>query len=463
MSTPLVSVVIPTYGGAEYIGQTIESVLRQTLHDFEVVVVDDASPDHTSLVVNQFSDPRLKYIRHEKNRGSDEARLTGIRLSSAEIIAFLDQDDFFHPEKLETHTKYLAAHADVGLTYNDYFDLNYSMASVREIIRSPRTISLLDLVAGFPIPPSNMVMRREWALREEIWEVGLHGAEVVILGRLWLAGCKFGCVPRALNYRRYHAQRVISNLSGKCAAELECQRIILSDPRCPENVSALGNRVFTNTYLVWANYALEQNETETGQTFLRGALRLDPSILEGIPCRLVTSLLLHSISNDTKDHVEVLGRMFSQLPPELQWLSQQQNTAIARGYLLKAISAVLWDQSDKAQMYIQNARRSRAQIDEPFLQLVTHHLLAYEDEFGADGTHKILRMLIPGFREVAGWKSVRRLKGCYAVNRAFQHYRSGEHTMVLKNVLAALIHRPTYLANRGVVSIGLRSLLSIGL
>jgi len=92
-------------------------------------------------------------------------------------------------------------------------------------------------VLGFPFAPSDTVLKREWALREEIWddsfmtqgeEVIFNGGEIVFYGRLYLAGCKFGRVDKILNYRRHHPQRVLSDLDKRCQSELACQKIILS-------------------------------------------------------------------------------------------------------------------------------------------------------------------------------------------------------------------------------------------
>ena len=68
MTTPLVSVIIPAYRQAEYLGDALRSVLGQTYPNLEAIVVDDASPDNTAQVVAGFQDPRLRYIRHDRNR-----------------------------------------------------------------------------------------------------------------------------------------------------------------------------------------------------------------------------------------------------------------------------------------------------------------------------------------------------------------------------------------------------------
>jgi glycosyltransferase involved in cell wall biosynthesis len=94
----MISVVIPVFNGAAYIGQAIESVLVQTLAPEEVVVVDDGSSDSTAQVVEQYA-PGVLY-RWQANQGPGAARNLGIRKSKGELLAFLDSDDLWLPEKL---------------------------------------------------------------------------------------------------------------------------------------------------------------------------------------------------------------------------------------------------------------------------------------------------------------------------------------------------------------------------
>ena len=98
---PTVSVIVPTYNRADSLPRTIDSVLAQTHHDLELVVVDDASTDDTKAVVERYDDDRVTYLAHAANRGGSAARNTGLRASDGQYVAFLDSDDEWHPEKLE--------------------------------------------------------------------------------------------------------------------------------------------------------------------------------------------------------------------------------------------------------------------------------------------------------------------------------------------------------------------------
>lgn len=100
---PKVSVIIPTYNRAKLLPRAIKSVLTQTFQDFELIIVDNGSTDHTKEIVNDFVEKegsKVKYF-YQGNQGSSVARNLGITKSRAEYIAFLDSDDEWLPEKLE--------------------------------------------------------------------------------------------------------------------------------------------------------------------------------------------------------------------------------------------------------------------------------------------------------------------------------------------------------------------------
>jgi O-antigen biosynthesis protein len=96
----LVSVVIPTFDRAHLLPRAVQSVLAQSYSNLEVIIVDDGSTDATAETVGAIADPRVRYARHERNRGAAAARNTGIRESRGEFVAFLDSDDEWLPHKI---------------------------------------------------------------------------------------------------------------------------------------------------------------------------------------------------------------------------------------------------------------------------------------------------------------------------------------------------------------------------
>lgn len=115
-----VSVIIPTYNREGTIIRSIQSVINQTWQNFEIIVVDDGSTDHTRQIVEEFADDRIRYIYLEQNGGASHARNTGIRQARCEYIAFLDSDDEWMPEKLEKQMRVMmqaSQREGVGLVY----------------------------------------------------------------------------------------------------------------------------------------------------------------------------------------------------------------------------------------------------------------------------------------------------------------------------------------------------------
>lgn len=100
MKKPLVSVIIPAYNSEKYIGRCLESVLAQSLQDFEILVVDDGSSDKTGEVVKSYDDARVRYVR-QKNMGVARTRNKAVGLARGEFIAFMDNDDFVEADYLE--------------------------------------------------------------------------------------------------------------------------------------------------------------------------------------------------------------------------------------------------------------------------------------------------------------------------------------------------------------------------
>ncbi len=115
---PIVSVIIPTYNRKAMLKRALGSVLNQTFQDIEVIIVDNASVDGTEAFVHSIQDPRICYIRHETNKGGPAARNTGIKSAKASLIALLDDDDEWFPEKLAQQVeKFNQVSANTGLIY----------------------------------------------------------------------------------------------------------------------------------------------------------------------------------------------------------------------------------------------------------------------------------------------------------------------------------------------------------
>lgn len=125
VTSPIVSVVIPTHNRSKLLRRAVESVLTQTYDSYELIVVDDASTDDTAELIKSFDDPRVRYLRHDISRHASASRNTGSRAAMGRYIAYLDDDDEWLPHKLVKQIELIEnAPHDVGMVYCwlDYID-----------------------------------------------------------------------------------------------------------------------------------------------------------------------------------------------------------------------------------------------------------------------------------------------------------------------------------------------------
>ena len=121
-----ISVVIPAYRAARTIGRAVGSVLAQTHPPFEILVVDDGSPDDIATALAPFGN-QVKLIR-KANGGAGSARNLGIDRSSGDVVAFLDADDFWEPQKLQRQCAILSGNPDIGLTSSTWLEQSPGLA-----------------------------------------------------------------------------------------------------------------------------------------------------------------------------------------------------------------------------------------------------------------------------------------------------------------------------------------------
>lgn len=114
---PTVSVIIPSYNHAAFVGETIQSVLDQSRVDFEIVVTDDGSRDETVDVIRRFSDPRIHLEVFPENRGAAIAANACLKRARGQFVCMLSSDDYFLPGKLEKQVRYLEANPEVGAVF----------------------------------------------------------------------------------------------------------------------------------------------------------------------------------------------------------------------------------------------------------------------------------------------------------------------------------------------------------
>lgn len=114
MSKPLISVVMSVYNGSQYLREAVDSILNQTRTDFEFIIIDDGSTDGTAAILDAYTDPRIRVIRHQ-NQGLTKSLNLGIREAQGTYIARQDADDRSFPERLATQAEFLDSHPEIAL------------------------------------------------------------------------------------------------------------------------------------------------------------------------------------------------------------------------------------------------------------------------------------------------------------------------------------------------------------
>lgn len=136
----LVSIITPSYNTARFIAETINSVLKQTYTNWEMIIVDDCSKDNTDEIVAGFDDPRIRYLKNETNSGAAVSRNRALREAKGRWVAFLDSDDLWEPEKLEKQIRFMEE-TGCHFSYTKYAEVDDDGNSLGRIWTGPKKIT----------------------------------------------------------------------------------------------------------------------------------------------------------------------------------------------------------------------------------------------------------------------------------------------------------------------------------
>ena len=165
----IVDVIIPTYKRPEMLDKAIESIRNQSYQNISITVVDDNDPEsvwrqRTEDAMKKFDQVKnIQYICHDRNKNGSAARNTGFMNTSGEFVCFLDDDDYFLPDKIRLQVEYLLSHKDMSACYCDYIKNGI------DIQLPDKTDFSYDILLGLPTPQTSGIMFRREALKQ------LHG------------------------------------------------------------------------------------------------------------------------------------------------------------------------------------------------------------------------------------------------------------------------------------------------
>jgi glycosyltransferase involved in cell wall biosynthesis len=271
--SPTISVIIPVYNRQAFIGEAIQSVLDQTCSDYEIIVIDDGSTDETAGVVRRFDDRRIHYI-YQDNQGVAAARNHGLRIAQGEYIAFLDSDDLFLPEKLETQLAYLRQNPNVGLVYTAYTALDVQNNHKTTHRADLRGDVYARLLRNCPIATPTVMIPRRVLEHAGTFDESLHLGEDVDLYIRIARHYEIGAINQPLTEVRLHSDNTLRDLETILNNMLYITR--KNFPRTtPANV-LFKQRVLADHYLNYGSMILTQQPDKVALVrgcLLRGFMR----------------------------------------------------------------------------------------------------------------------------------------------------------------------------------------------
>ncbi|HLG71818.1 MAG TPA: glycosyltransferase [Chloroflexota bacterium] len=272
------SVVIPAFNAEAHVGRAIESVLAQDFIDWELILVDDGSTDSTADVVQRYD--RVRYDRVEHG-GANRARNRAILNSRGELVAFLDADDTWQPEKLRLQATALQAQPEVGASFVG--TCNVDEITGRTWIR-PRS-SHEDPVAGLLLhsnflgPTSAAMVRRDLLLQVGLFDESLTQSQD---WELWLRLAKvtrFLLIPEPLVIYRMHGENMTRNVARFEANALRVLNRFFADEENRVRWGHLEAQSYSNHYWFFAGGYFDMGDWKNGACALAQSLARDPSKL----------------------------------------------------------------------------------------------------------------------------------------------------------------------------------------
>ncbi|MGB6298580.1 MAG: glycosyltransferase [Rivularia sp. (in: cyanobacteria)] len=284
MLTNYISIIIPVYNGEKTIKETIESVLKQTFTNFELIIINASSIDATLSIISQIQDERIKIFTYPKANVAVN-RNRGINYATGNYISFLDADDLWTPDKLESQWQALQKNPQAGVAYSwtDYIDESSKfLKSGRRVKANGDAFSKL-LLFNFLENGSNPLIRKQALEKVGNFDESLTAVQD---GDMWLrlaAHYKFVCVENPQILYRTSANSMSTNVKRLEVASLQVIERAFSYPKA-EKLQHLKKQSLSNLYQYLTFKAIEappqKRQTLTAAYFLWNYIRNNPRLLK---------------------------------------------------------------------------------------------------------------------------------------------------------------------------------------
>ncbi|HJO93754.1 MAG TPA: glycosyltransferase family A protein [Victivallales bacterium] len=275
---PKVSVCIPVYNNTTYIQETVRSILNQTYKDFEIIIIDDGSPDESTWeLVSAFQEP-VKAFK-QKNQGIAGAKNACVEKASGEYIAFCDHDDLWEPDKLEKQVKILDENGEIGFVFTGFTRFNKKEGEIKTLSQK---IDSRDVFAS--LLKKSYIYTSTLLIRRSLWnKAGGYNTTFTLADdlefHLRLAyNAKPYCLSEPLMLYRLHTSNTSRSSASKAKYPYELERIYtywLS----VENLTAAQRKCLKKRlgkcYFDMAKLAIEKSDKPKYMKLLKKAVKED--------------------------------------------------------------------------------------------------------------------------------------------------------------------------------------------
>lgn len=308
-TNPLVSVVIPTYNGEKFIEKCIESVLSQTYINIEIVVVDDGSFDNTISIVKEFCNKYPENIKLVIQENSDvsKARNTGVDNSNGELIAFLDQDDFFESSKIQKQVSLFENIDNIDLIFCDIIKIfangkHHHAKDKFELAKKLDDNNLFIMLSmKNVIMPSAVMVKKESFLR-----AGRFDTSFTTCGdyEMWLRmagmGMKFRFLQEPLTFYRLHGNNSSSKHKIMHLDRLKAINSVFTMPFLSDRDRSYFDKSVARAYLEGANTYYSKKDYCEYMNLIKIAIGFDKALINfKIIRRFLSCLIISKISSPT--------------------------------------------------------------------------------------------------------------------------------------------------------------------
>jgi len=344
---PIISVIIPAYNQSRYLSQAVQSVLAQSLADWEMVIIDDGSTDDTRAVALSIIDPRIHYI-YQENRGLSAARNTGIRHSTAPYLTFLDSDDLFLPEKLELLLAEMERRPELGLAAGQAIPIDENGRVAGKAFTTPLPEQGERLLLGNPLHVGSVLLCRDWQGKAGLFDESLRSYEDWDMWlRLARLGCPMGSVAQPVAQYRFHAAQMTRIGQQMTHATFTVLDKVFADPNLPQSWLALKDPAYSHAYLRAAAQAYQGGDIPQAKDCLERAIALDSTLLRDGCAPLAATFRAWIELPKTSLPLDFLERVYDNLPPSLAELHSRQRAELGEAAIQLAFT--YYQQGDAAQ------------------------------------------------------------------------------------------------------------------